>query len=206
MSGSYLPVVLISYLLVYTVDGSICHIWDFFGTFLQSCRIILIPTWKVCRWRFFTFVLCNMSIKLLYRKYELVTQNTHSSLLDYQRRNKYYILPPNFETSKNYINHGQAERWARWQAIGWIATPPPGASSRWVGRDSWQRILLDSLNWLRKKIFIDCIYFILFFASSKLDRVQNNHVASPLWSPPVAHPFVTLPRCARGILVGCCDY
>jgi hypothetical protein len=41
-----------------------------------------------------------MSIKLLYTKYKLVTQNTHSSLVDYQRRTKYFILPPDFETSK----------------------------------------------------------------------------------------------------------
>jgi hypothetical protein len=85
-----------------------------------------------------------------------------------------------------------------------IAAPPPVTSSRWVGRGPIRRILFNSFNWLRKKIFIDGIYFILFFASSKLDHVQNNHVAPPLQSPPVARPFVTLPRCARMFLVGCC--
>ena len=30
----------------------------FFGTFLRSRRILFIPTWKVCRWRFFTS--CSM--------------------------------------------------------------------------------------------------------------------------------------------------
>jgi hypothetical protein len=50
---------------------------------------------------FLRVVLCKMSIKLLYSKYKLVTQKTHSSLVDYQRRTKYFILPPDFETSKN---------------------------------------------------------------------------------------------------------
>jgi hypothetical protein len=53
------------------------------------------------------------------------------------------------------------------QAMGWIATPPPGASSRWVGRGWWRRILSDSLNGLRKKniywwhpfYFIFCVIY-----------------------------------------------
>ena len=38
---------------------------------------------------FSRFVLCNMSIKLLYSKYKLVTQNTHSSLVELWGRNWY---------------------------------------------------------------------------------------------------------------------
>jgi hypothetical protein len=30
-----------------------------------------------------------------------MTQSTHSSVFDYRRRDKYYIWPPDFETSKN---------------------------------------------------------------------------------------------------------
>ncbi len=41
--------------------------------------------------------------------------------------------------------------------------PPPGASSRWVGRGRCRRICLDSLNRMRKKLFIDGIHYILFF-------------------------------------------
>ena len=44
-----------------------------------------------------------------------------------------------------------------------MATPPPGASLRWVGRGRCRRICLDSLNRIRKKLFIDGIHFILFF-------------------------------------------
>jgi hypothetical protein len=44
-----------------------------------------------------------------------------------------------------------------------MAIPPPGASSQWVGRDRCRRICLDSLNRMRKKLFIDGIHFILFF-------------------------------------------
>jgi hypothetical protein len=89
-------------------------------------------------------------------------------------------------------------------AIGISGRPIPETSLRWVGQGPIRRILFNSLKPLRKKIFIESIYFILFFALSELDHVRNDHVASPLRSPPVAHPFVTLPRCAHMFLVGCC--
>jgi hypothetical protein len=89
-------------------------------------------------------------------------------------------------------------------AIGISGRPTPETSSRWVGRGPIQTILFNSLSPLRNFFFIESIYSILFFASSEHDHVRNDHVASPLRSPPVTHPFVTLPRCAHMFLVGCC--
>ena len=65
----------------------------FFGTFLRSRRILFIPTWKVCRWRFFTS--CSMQHEYqitLSKRSKYVTQNTHSTVVGYQRRNKYLFL------------------------------------------------------------------------------------------------------------------
>ena len=61
----------------------------------------------------------------------------------------------------------------------------------WVGRGRCRRELLDSINRLRKKIFIDGIYLILFFALSRLDRVRSDHVAPPprVFASVVLHPF-----------------
>jgi len=67
-------------------------------------------------------------------------------------------------------------------------------------------VLLDSLNWLRKKFFSKGVYFNLVFTSTELDRIQNDHIAPPLPSLPVVRPLVSLPRPAWLFLVVCCAY
>ena len=58
----------------------------------------------------------------------------------------------------------------------------------------------------KKKLFSEGVYFILVFTSTELDRIQNDHIAPPLRSPPVVLPLLSLPRPAWLFLVGCCAY
>jgi hypothetical protein len=142
-------------------------------------------------------VLCNMSSNYSKVRNNYVTQSTHSTIVNYQRRNKYFILSPDFETSKKYINHGQAERWARRQAMG---------SSRWVGRCRCRRICLFSLNRRRKKYFIDGIYFNLFFISSEsIDSKTINYrpPCVPQRLRVLFYPSPVTPSCFW-LVVACC--
>ena len=58
----------------------------------------------------------------------------------------------------------------------------------------------------KKKLFSEGVYFFLVFTSSELDRIQNDHIAPPLRSPPVVRPLLALTRPAWLFLVGCCAY
>ncbi len=108
-------------------------------------------------------------------------------------------MAPDFETSKNYINHGRAKRWARRQAsMGLIATAPPGASSRWVGRGRCRRICLHSLNRLRKKLFIDGIHFILCLYN--LSSIVSNTIT---FHPPCALRRSRVLSCTSPVAPAC---
>jgi hypothetical protein len=48
------------------------------------------------------------------------------------------------------------------------------------------------------------IFFKDFIPPAQLDRPQNDQIALPLRSPPVARPVLSLPRRARVFLVDCC--
>ena len=85
-----------------------------------------------------------------------------------------------------------------------IAAPPPVTSSRWVGRGPLRRNLFNSFNWLRKKLFIDYIYFIIFYPPLPTCPPQNDRMQPPLRSPTVARPPLSFPYRFRVNLVGCC--
>jgi hypothetical protein len=118
-----------------------------------------------------------------------VTQSTHSTIVDNQRRNKYYILPPDFETSKKYQPWPSRTLGAT-AGRGMNSHPTPGS----LFAMGWLRLMAkDFIRFFKsakKKYFIDGILFILFFMSSILDRLQHDHISTPLHSPPVARPFV----------------
>jgi hypothetical protein len=68
-----------------------------------------------------------------------------------------------------------------------IAAPPPVTSLQWVGRGPIRRILFNSFNWLRKKLFIESINFILFYPPLPTRPPQHNQMRPPpLHSPTVA--------------------
>ena len=109
-----------------------------------------------------------MSIKLLYSKYKLLWYKTRILVsLIFNVGISIVSCPPILKHQKNISTMAEQNAGARRQAMGLIATPPPGASSRWVGRGRCRRICLHSLNRLRKKIIYWGIYFILFFISSE---------------------------------------
>jgi hypothetical protein len=129
-----------------------------------------------------------------------VTQSTHSSaVVDYRRRNKYYILPPDFETSKKCINHGRAERWGATAGYGINSHPTPGSLFAMGWSRSLSKDLFTFFKSAKKKNYL-LMASILFI---RIDRLQHDHISSPLRSPPVARPFMYLPRRARVFLVGC---
>ena len=83
-------------------------------------------------------------------------------------------------------------------AIGISSRPTPETSSRWVGQRRLRRILFNSLNRLRKKLFIDyIIYFIIFYPPSQLVCPKTVKCIPPLRSPTVALRNLSLPRRAR---------
>jgi hypothetical protein len=91
-------------------------------------------------------------------------------------------------------------------AIGISGRPTPETSSRWVGQGRLRRILFNSLNRLRKKLFIDHIYFIIFYPPLPTRPPQNDQMQPPLRSPTVASRILSLSRRARVFLVGCCIF
>jgi hypothetical protein len=74
-------------------------------------------------------------------------------------------------------------------AIGISGRPTPETSLRWVGQGPIRRILFNSLSPLRKKIFIESIYFIIIYPRSRLVCPKTIKC-----SPPPAFP------------VGCASY
>jgi hypothetical protein len=66
---------------------------------------------------------------------------------------------------------------------------------------SWVRLMAkDFIRFVKlakkKKLLMASILF-LFFMSFILDRLQHDHMSSPLRSPQVTRSFVYLPHCAR---------
>jgi hypothetical protein len=111
---------------------------------------------------------------------------------------------PQLSIIKKYHHHGGAVRRAWWHGYGINSHPPPATSLRWVDRGRVRRNLFNYVIRLRKKLFSAGINFILFFTSTELDRLQNDHIAPPLRSPPATHHLLSIPRRARVFLVGCC--
>ncbi len=94
-----------------------------------------------------------------------MTQNTHSTVVDYQRRNKYYVLPPDFETSKKNINHGRAERWLRLATAGYGMNghPTPGSLFSMGWSRSLSKDLFRFLKSDEKKNYLLMASILIYF-------------------------------------------
>jgi hypothetical protein len=112
-------------------------------------------------------------------------------------------LPPDFETSKKYINHGRAERWGATAGYGINSHPTPGSLFAMGWSRSLSKDLFTFFESAKKKNYLLRHLFYFIFYIIRIDRLQHDHISSPLRSPPVARPFIYLPRRARVFLVGC---
>ena len=92
-----------------------------------------------------------------------MTQSTHSSVVDYRRRNKYYILPPDFETSKKCINHGRAERWGATAGYGINSHPTPGSLFAMGWSRSLSKDLFTFFKSAKKKNYLLMASILFYF-------------------------------------------
>ncbi len=84
---------------------------------------------------------------------------------------------------KKEDHHGDAFRRILWYGYVIFSHILTATSSRWTVRGHCWRILLNYLNWLRKKLICTLIHCILFLASSQLDCPETDPIELPLTSP-----------------------
>ncbi len=168
----------------------------FFGTFLRSLRILFIPTSKVCRWRFFYEVFYTTWVSNYSINY--VTQSTHSTVVDYLRRNKYDILPPDFESQKN-ISPWPSRTLGATAGYGMNSHPTPGS----LFAMGWSRLMAkDYIRFFKlakkKNIYWWHPFYFIFFVIHPRSSPTRSHFIPPALStgrasfrvPPSSRPRV----------------
>ena len=128
-----------------------------------------------------------------------MTQSTHSSVVDYRRRNKYYILPPDFETSKKCINHGRAERWGATAGYGINSHPTPGSLFAMGWSRSLSKGIVRFFKSAKKKNYL-LMASILFYFLLRLSLIASEtitlHPPCDACRPPVLlQPSPVAPVC-----------
>ena len=133
-----------------------------------------------------------------------MTQNTNSSVVDYQRRNKYDILPPDYESQKIYQPWPSRTLGAT-AGYGMNSHPTPGSlfAMGWL-RSLWKDFIRFFKSAKRKNYLLMASILIYFLYHPNRSSPKRSHCTLPLRSPPVTHPFVSIPCYARDFWVGCC--
>ncbi len=99
----------------------------FFGTFLRSCRILLIPTWKNCHWHF--WMRCSMQHEYQLSRVRIIYDDSKHTVLSHVSFVTQELLPlddPQLSIIEKNTTMAEPFAGPRGMAMGINSRPPPG--------------------------------------------------------------------------------